>query len=74
MFTQGGQGSSDTYSNRYRRYPAPAGQVAMPADGPTAHWVGPETLVGLQVEGMEVNALADSGSQVNTMMPGYVPI
>ena len=42
------------------------------ADGPTAHWVGPETLVGLQVEGREADTLADSNSQVNTMMPGYV--
>ena len=41
-------------------------------DGPTAHRVGPKTLVDLQVEGREVNALADSGSQVNTAMPGYV--
>ena len=29
MFAQGGQGSSDTYQDRYRRYAAPAGQVAM---------------------------------------------
>ena len=42
------------------------------ADGPTAHWIDPETLVRLQVEGMEVNTLADSGSQVNTVMPSYV--
>ena len=42
------------------------------ADGPTAHWVGPKTLVSLQVEGREVNALADSGSQVNTVTPNYV--
>ena len=42
------------------------------ADGPTAHWVGSKTLVGLQVEGRETDALADSGSQVNTVMPGYV--
>ena len=41
--------------------------------GPTAHWVGPETLVGLQVEGREVDALADSSSQVNAVMPSYVP-
>ena len=41
-------------------------------NGPTAHWVGPETLVGLQVEGREVDTLANSGSQVNTVMPGYV--
>ena len=39
------------------------------ADGPTVHWVGPETLVSLKVEGHEINTLADSGSQV---MPGYV--
>ena len=42
------------------------------ANGPTAHWVGPETLVGLQVEGREVDTLVDSGSQVNTVMPVYV--
>ena len=39
---------------------------------PTAHWVSPETLASLRVEGREVNALADSGSQVNTVTPGYV--
>ena len=44
----------------------------MIASGSTAHWVGPETLVGLQVEGREVDALADSCSQVNTVMPSYV--
>ena len=42
------------------------------ADGPTMHWVGPETLVSLKVEGHETNTLADSGSQVNTVTPGYV--
>ena len=41
-------------------------------NGPTAHWVGPETLVGLWIEGREVDALADSGIQVNTVTPGYV--
>ena len=41
-------------------------------DGPTAHWIGPKTLVGLWAEGREVNALADSGNQVNTLIPGYV--
>ena len=40
--------------------------------GPTMHWVGPETLVGLWLEGREVDILADSGSQVNTVMPSYV--
>ena len=44
----------------------------MITSGPTAHWVGPETLVGLWVEGREVDALANSVSQVNTMMPNYV--
>ena len=41
-------------------------------DGPTTNWLGPETVVKLVVEGCEVNALADSGSQVNTMMPKFV--
>ena len=41
-------------------------------NGPMAHWVGPETLVGLWVEGREADTLAGSGSQVNTVMPGYV--
>ena len=36
------------------------------------HWVGPETLVGLQVEDREVDTLTDSGSQVNTVMPSYM--
>ena len=44
----------------------------MITSGPTVHWVGPETLVGLWVEGRGVDTLADSGSQVNTVMPGYV--
>ena len=44
----------------------------MIASGPIVHWVGPETLVGLWVEGREVDTLADSGSQVNTVMPSYV--
>ena len=41
-------------------------------DGPTTHWLGPETLMSLKVEGCKVNTLADSGSQVNTVMPSYV--
>ena len=44
----------------------------MITSGPTVHWVGPETLVGLQVEGREVDTLAESGSQVNTVIPSYV--
>ena len=42
------------------------------SDGPTAHLVGPETLVSLEVEGREVRALADSGSQVKTVMPSLI--
>ena len=41
-------------------------------DGPTANWLGPEAVVKLVVERCEVNALADSGSQVNTVMPKFV--
>ena len=40
--------------------------------GPTMRWVGPETLVDVVLEGCETSALADSGSQVNTMMPEFV--
>ena len=40
--------------------------------GPTAHWLGPETLVELNIEGRNFTALADSGSQVNTIMPALV--
>ena len=42
------------------------------ANGPTMHLVGPETLVSLKVKGHEINTLANSGSQVNMVMPGYV--
>ena len=41
-------------------------------EGPTAHWIGPETLVDLMIEGRNVNTLVDSGSQVNTIMPAFV--
>ena len=40
--------------------------------GLVLHWIGPETLVDLTIEGRNVNALADSGSQVNTIMPIFV--
>ena len=40
--------------------------------GPTAHWIGPEMLVDLTIEGRNVNTLVDSGSQVNTIMPAFV--
>ena len=40
--------------------------------GPTMRWVDPETLVGIVLEGCEALALADSGSQVNMMMPEFV--
>ena len=42
------------------------------AGGPISHWIGPETLVNLTTEGRNANALADSGSQVNTIMPTFV--
>ena len=41
-------------------------------DEATGNWLGPEMLVRLKVEGWEVDALADSSSQVNTVTPGYV--
>ena len=41
-------------------------------DGPIANWLGPEAVVKLVVEGCEVNALADSGSQVNTVTPEFI--
>ena len=40
--------------------------------GPAAHWIRPQTLVDLMIEGRDVNALADSGSQVNTIMPTFM--
>ena len=40
--------------------------------GPTSHWIGPETLVDLIIEGRNVNALVDSGSQVNMITPAFV--
>ena len=40
--------------------------------GPTLHWIGPEMLVELTVEGRNFNALADSGSQVNMITPTLV--
>ena len=39
---------------------------------PAAHWIRLEILVDLMIEGRNVNALADSGSQVNTIMPTFV--
>ena len=40
--------------------------------GPTVHWLRPETLVELTVEGRNFVALADSGSQVYTITPALV--
>ena len=34
---------------------------------PTRRWIGPETVVDVIIEEHEVAALADSGSQVNTI-------
>ena len=44
----------------------------MEVGGPTSHWIRPETLVELTVEGRNVNALVDSGSQVNMITPALV--
>ena len=41
----------------------------MEVGGPISHWIRPETLVDLTIEGRNVNALADSGSQVNAITP-----
>ena len=41
------------------------------ARGPVSHWIGPETLVDFTTEGRNVNALADSGSQVSTIIPAF---
>ena len=51
------------------------GQIWNPlleAGGPTSHWIGPEMLVDLTIEGRNVNTLADSGSQVNMITPTLV--
>ena len=42
------------------------------AGGPTLHWIRPETLVELTVEGRNFNALVDSGSQVNMITSALV--
>ena len=42
------------------------------AGGSASHWIGPDTLVDLTIEGRNVNALADSGSQVNMITPTLV--
>ena len=42
------------------------------AGGPTAHWIGPEMLVDLTIEDRNINALADSCSQVNTITFTFV--
>ena len=40
--------------------------------GSMTRWVGLEMLVDVMLEGCEVLALADSGSQVNTMTPEFI--
>ena len=41
-------------------------------EGPAAHWIRPKTLVDLTIEGRNVNALVNSGSQVNTIMLAFI--
>ena len=51
------------------------GQIQNPqweAGGPTSHWIGPEMLVELTMEGRNFNALVNSGSQVNMITPTLV--
>ena len=40
--------------------------------GPMTRWIGPEMLVNMILERCEVSALADSGSQVNTMTLDFI--
>ena len=40
--------------------------------GLTSHWIEPEMAVDPIIEGRNVNAMADSGSQVNTITPALV--
>ena len=40
--------------------------------GPISYWIRPETLVDLTIEGRNVNALVDSGSQGNMITPTFV--
>ena len=40
--------------------------------GPAAHWIRPERLVDLTIERRNVNALVNSGSQLNTITPAFV--
>ena len=40
--------------------------------GPISHWIRPEMLVDLTIEGRNVNALVDSGSQENTITPTFL--
>ena len=42
------------------------------AGEPVSHWIRPETLVDLTIEGRNVYALVDSGSQVNTITPTFM--
>ena len=46
--------------------------LLLEAGGPASHWIRPEMLVDLTTEGRNVNALADSGSQVDMITPALV--
>ena len=41
---------------------------------PTMRWIGLGTIVDIIIEGQEAVALADSGSQVNTIMPMFAKV
>ena len=40
--------------------------------GPTSHWIRPEMLADLTIDGRNVNALTNNGNQVNTITPTLV--
>ena len=46
--------------------------LLLEAGGPAAHWIRPEMLVDLMIEGRNVNASVDSSSQLNTIIPAFV--
>ena len=62
-------GSANTQSEVNVRMIRQIWNPLLEVGGPTSHWIRLETLVDLTIEGRNVNALADSGSQVNMITP-----
>ena len=65
-------GSANTQSEVNIRMIRWIWNTLLEAGGPTSHWIRPEMLVDLTIEGRDVNAVADSGSQVNTITPALL--